>query len=326
MADEPPRRATTRRKSKFERAADGSMTLMEHFADLRSRLLIAVLVILVGTALGLVFSKHVIEFLAQPYCDIPTANVEDSEQVLCSFTLNSPVSHIALYLKVSLYMGLVATSPIWLYQLWAFIAPGLHRNERKYAYLFIAVAAPLFLGGAILAYFVVSHGIEFIMVLQEGTGFQIALNLEEYINFYLTVMVVFGIGFEFPLILLMLNVMGLVSAKRMQGWWRIVVLVSFVFTAIFTPTPDPFGMTALAICMLFLYGIALVVAHLNDKRKGVTDADQWDDDEAGDIGVSDDLTATADVGASRLDDEDYPSEPERRNRLGRRVDGYDDIT
>jgi sec-independent protein translocase protein TatC len=326
MADEPPRRAKTRRKSKFERAADGSMTLMEHFADLRSRLLIAVLVILVGTALGLVFSKHVIEFLAQPYCDIPTANVEDSEQVLCSFTLNSPVSHIALYLKVSLYMGLVATSPIWLYQLWAFIAPGLHRNERKYAYLFIAVAAPLFLGGAILAYFVVSHGIEFIMVLQEGTGFQIALNLEEYINFYLTVMVVFGIGFEFPLILLMLNVMGLVSAKRMQGWWRIVVLVSFVFTAIFTPTPDPFGMTALAICMLFLYGIALVVAHLNDKRKGVTDADQWDDDEAGDIGVADDLTATADIGASRLDDEDYPSEPERRNRLGRRVDGYDDIT
>lgn len=300
------------------------MTLMEHLADLRSRLLIAVLVILVGTALGLVFSKQVIEFLAQPYCSTPTANVEEGEEVLCSFTLNSPVSHIALYLKVSLYMGLVATAPVWLYQLWAFIAPGLHRNERKYAYLFIGVAAPLFLGGAILAYFVVSHGIQFIMVLQEGTGFQIALNLEEYINFYLTVMVVFGIGFEFPLILLMLNVMGLVSAKRMRGWWRIVVVVSFIFTAIFTPTPDPFGMTALAICMLFLYGIALIIAHLNDKRKGITEADQWDDEEASDISASDDMTATADVGASTLDDEDYPDE--RRNRLGRRVDGYDDIT
>jgi len=325
MADEPPRRG--RRKTKFQRAADGSMTLMEHLADLRSRLLIAVLVILVGTALGLIFSKQAIEFLAQPYCDTSGANVEDGEQVLCNFTLNSPISHIALYLKVSLYMGLVATSPVWLYQLWAFIAPGLHRNERKYAYLFIGVAAPLFLAGAMLAYFVVSHGIQFIMVLQEGTGFTIALNLEEYINFYLTVMVVFGVGFEFPLILLMLNVMGLVSAKRMSGWWRIVVVVSFIFTAIFTPTPDPFGMTALAACMLVLYGVALIIAHLNDRRRGVTESDQWDDEEASDITASDDeVDVASSIGASNLDDEDYPSEPERRNRFGRRVDGYDDIT
>jgi sec-independent protein translocase protein TatC len=325
MADEPPRRAG-RRKTKFQRAADGSMTLMEHLADLRTRLLIAVLVILVGTALGLAFSKQVIEFLAQPYCNTSGANVEEGEQVLCSFTLNSPISHIGLYLKVSLYMGLVATSPVWLYQLWAFIAPGLHRSERKYAYLFIGIAAPLFMGGALLAYFVVSHGIEFIMVLQEGTGFAIALNLEAYINFYLTVMVVFGIGFEFPLILLMLNVMGLVTAKRMRGWWRIVVVVSFIFTAVFTPTPDPFGMTALAICMLILYGIALIIAHLNDKRKGITDEDQWDDEEASDIGTADDVEVSSSVGASGLDDDDHPGENERRNRLGRRVDGYDDIT
>ena len=325
MADEPPRRAG-RRKTKFQRAADGSMTLMEHLADLRTRLLIAVLVILVGTALGLIFSKQVIEFLAQPYCNTSGAKVEEGEEVLCNFTLNSPISHIGLYLKVSLYMGLVATSPVWLYQLWAFIAPGLHRSERKYAYLFIGVAAPLFMGGALLAYFVVSHGIEFIMVLQEGTGFTIALNLEAYINFYLTVMVVFGIGFEFPLILLMLNVMGLVTAKRMRGWWRIVVVVSFIFTAVFTPTPDPFGMTALAICMLILYGIALIVAHLNDKRKGITDEDQWDDEEASDIGVSDDVEVSSSVAASGLDDEDHHGENERRNRLGRRVDGYDDIT
>ncbi|MFB9662368.1 twin-arginine translocase subunit TatC [Glycomyces mayteni] len=325
MTDDPPRRRG-KRQTKFQRAADGSMTLMEHLMDLRSRLMIAVLVILVGTALGLIFSKHAIEFLAQPYCNTSGANVESGEEVLCNFTLNSPVSHIALYLKVSLYMGLVATSPIWLYQLWAFIAPGLHRNERRYAYTFIGVAAPLFLGGALLAYFVVSHGIQFIMVLQEGTGFTIALNLEEYINFYLTVMVVFGVGFEFPLILLMLNVMGLVSAKRMRGWWRIVVVVSFIFTAIFTPTPDPFGMTALAICMLFLYGIALFVAHLNDKRKGVTDDEELDDDEAGDIGSSDGVDAATSIRAGGLDDEDYPADNERRNRFGRRVDGYDDIT
>jgi len=124
----------------------------------------------------------------------------------------------------------------------------------------------------------------------------------------------------------MLNVMGLVSAKRMRGWWRIVVVVSFIFTAIFTPTPDPFGMTALAICMLFLYGIALFVATLNDKRKGVTETDEWDDEEASDIGSSSDVDAATSIRAGGLDDEDYPAENDRRNRLGRRVDGYDDIT
>jgi sec-independent protein translocase protein TatC len=326
MADEPSRSAgKTRKPSKFQRAADGSMTLMEHLADLRSRLLIAVIVILVGTALGMAFAKDVIGVLTVPYCESQHAVQETTDTMVgCNFNLQSPISHIGLYLKISLYMGLVGTAPIWLYQLWAFIAPGLHRNERKYAYLFIGIAAPLFLSGAILAYFIVAHGMQFIMILMDGTDMNISLDLEAYINFYIAVMMVFGIGFEFPLIMLMLNVMGLVTAKRMRGWWRIVVLVSFTFTAIFTPTPDPFGMTALAVCMLFLYGIALIIATLNDKRKGITDEDQWDDEEASDIGVSDDMNATADVGASNLDDEDYPDE--RRNRLGRRVDGYDDIT
>ena len=317
-----PRRER-KRGSKFQRAADGSMTLMEHLQDLRTRLLIAVLVILVGTAVAMAFSRDIIDFLADPYCNSAYVDAEaaDDGSATCSFALNSPVSHIGLYLKVSLYMSLVATAPVWLYQLWAFIAPGLHRNERRYAYMFIGIAAPLFLGGAVLAYFVVSHGLEFIMLLQ-GEGLAIILNLEDYINFYIAVMMVFGIGFEFPLIMLMRNVMGLVRAKRMRGWWRIVVFISFLFTAIFTPTPDPFGMTALALCMLLLYGVALIIATLNDKRRGYDKEDEWSDEEAGDIGQADEVGPASAI-------EEYADEddrPERRNRLGRRVDGYDDIT
>ncbi|WP_026931691.1 twin-arginine translocase subunit TatC [Glycomyces tenuis] len=318
MAVKPRREG--KRKTKFQRAADGSMTLMEHLQDLRTRLLIAVLVILAGTAIAMVFSRDIIHVLQEPYCEAVIVETDDGAN--CGFTLESPISHIGLYLKVSLYMALIGTSPIWLYQLWAFIAPGLHRNERRYAYLFIGIAAPLFLAGAVLAYFVVSHGMQFIMILQEE-GISIALNLESYINFYISVMLVFGIGFEFPLILLMLNVMGLVRAKRMRGWWRIVVFVSFLFTAIFTPTPDPFGMTALAACMLLLYGVALVIAHMNDKRRGYLDEDEWSDDEAGDIGEASDVGAATAVGVDDVDDD---SQPERRNRLGRRVDGFDDIT
>ncbi|HLU29654.1 MAG TPA: twin-arginine translocase subunit TatC [Glycomyces sp.] len=321
MAVKPRREG--KRKTKFQRAADGSMTLMEHLQDLRNRLLIAVLVILVGTAVAMVFSEDVIHFLSDPYCGSTLASSESDEGATCDFALDSPISHIGLYLKVSLYMALVGTAPVWLYQLWAFIAPGLHRNERRYAYLFIGIAAPLFLAGAVLAYFVVSHGIQFIMLLQ-SEDFVIILNLESYINFYIAVMMVFGIGFEFPLIMLMLNVVGLVTAKRMLGWWRIVVLLSFIFTAVFTPTPDPFGMTALAICMLILYLAACGIAYLNDKRRGITAEDELDDDEAGDIGEATDVEAATPVGAEDIDD--HGPATERRNRLGRRVDGFDDVT
>src|SRR5690606_1722237 len=163
----------------------------------------------------------------------------------------------------------------------------------------------------------------FIMLLQ-SEDFVIILNLESYINFYIAVMMVFGIGFEFPLIMLMLNVVGLVTAKRMLGWWRIVVLLSFIFTAVFTPTPDPFGMTALAICMLILYLAACGIAYLNDKRRGITAEDELDDDEAGDIGEATDVEAATPVGAEDIDD--HGPATERRNRLGRRVDGFDDVT
>ena len=319
MALKPRREG--KRKSKFQRASDGSMTLMEHLMDLRNRLMVAVIVILVGTALGMVFAERTIQFLADPYCN-SLASANETGDGTCQAVLNSPVSHITLYLKISLYMSLVGTAPIWLYQLWAFIAPGLHRHERRYAYIFIAIAAPLFLGGAVLAYFVVAHGIEFIMLLA-SSDFVILLNLEDYINFYLSVMIVFGVGFEFPLIMLMLNVIGLVSAKRMLGWWRIVVLVSFVFTAIFTPTPDPIGMTVLAIAMLILYLTACGLAFLNDKRRGAAADAELSDDEAGDIDEAEDIEAASDIGAEDLDEED---EPVRRNRLGRRVDGFDDIT
>lgn len=297
------------------------MTLMEHIQDLRSRLLVAVLVILVGTAVAFYFAETVINFLADPYCSSLASADESGDGAKCEAVLNSPISHITLSLKISLYMALVATAPVWLYQLWAFIAPGLHRSERRYAYLFIGIAAPLFLAGAVLAYFVVSHGMEFIMLLA-SQDFVILLNLEDYLNFFLSVMMVFGIGFEFPLIMLMLNVIGLVNAKQMLGWWRIVVLISFIFTAVFTPTPDPFGMTALAICMLILYLGACGIAYLNDKRRGVTYDENLDDDEAGDIGDAADVGAASAVETDLVDDED----PVRRNRLGRRVDGFDDIT
>jgi sec-independent protein translocase protein TatC len=147
------------------------------------------------------------------------------------------------------------------------VAPGLHRHERKWAYVFVSIAAPLFAGGAVLAYFVVKHSLAFIMeagIIGESTQ----LEVTSYVGFVTNMILLFGVAFEFPLILLMLNFTGVVSARKLLSWWRIVVFLSFAFAAIATPDPGPFGMTLLAACMSLLYFAAVGVAFLNDRRKG----------------------------------------------------------
>jgi sec-independent protein translocase protein TatC len=252
-----------RKETQFQRAADGSMTLMEHLAELRNRLFKASLGIVGGLIVGLFFARPVQNFINEPYC---TFKFEQTGDAICQFNSTSPVDPFMLQLKIGLYIGLIIAGPIWLYQLWAFIAPGLHRHERRYTYLFTAIAVPLFAAGAVLAFFVVTKSMVFFLGLSDD--YQINVDLTGYFEFVTGVMLLFGFGFEFPLVLLMLNFVGLVSGRRMLKWWRVVTFLTFLFAAIVTPTPDPFGMTALALAMVLLYFTAVGVALLNDKRKG----------------------------------------------------------
>ncbi|SCG73786.1 twin-arginine translocase subunit TatC [Micromonospora inositola] len=251
--------------STFERAADGSMTLMEHVRELRNRLFRASLAIVVGFGFGLWLSGPVLHLLQKPYCDLPKSRLPDGT---CNFVQLGPADLFLLQMKVALWVGLIVAAPIWLYQLWAFIAPGLHRHERRYAYFFTALAAPLFAGGAVLAYFVTSKGLEFLLNVSGGGDIHTTLDITRYISFVTNLILLFGVAFEFPLIVLMLNFVGLASAKRLFGWWRVAIFVFFAFSAVVTPTPDPFGMTALAICLSALYFGAVAVAFFNDKRRG----------------------------------------------------------
>ncbi|TYC02985.1 twin-arginine translocase subunit TatC, partial [Micromonospora sp. WP24] len=172
-----------------------------------------------------------------------------------------------LKLKLALWIGLIIGAPVWLFQLWAFIAPGLHRHERKWAYVFVAIAAPLFAAGAVLAYLVVDKGLAFL--LEAGvTGTDTQLEVTRYISFVTNMILLFGVAFEFPLILLMLNFTGVASARRLLSWWRVVIFVSFAFAAVATPDPGPFGMTLLAASLSLLYFVAVGVAFINDKRRG----------------------------------------------------------
>src|SRR5690349_8010450 len=254
--------------SRFEQAADGSMTLLDHVRELRNRLFIASLGLVAGLIVGFILSSWVYDLLKEPYCELPSSYVvrPDGSRA-CSFIFLGVADQIILKLKIALWVGIIVGAPVWLYQLWAFIAPGLHRHERKWAYVFVAIAAPLFVTGAVLAYLVVGHSLAFIMnagILGEPTK----LEISSYTGFVTSMLLLFGAAFEFPLVLLMLNFTGVVSARRLLSWWRVVTFLSFAFAAIATPDPGPFGMTLLAACMSALYFVAVGVAVINDRRKG----------------------------------------------------------
>ena len=255
--------------SKFQQAADGSMTLMEHVRELRNRLFWASLGIVGGLIIGFIVSKWTFDLLSQPYCSLPTSWEFNprTNQSECKFITLGVADQLLIRLKIALWVGLVLGAPVWLYNLWAFIAPGLHKHERKWAYVFVAIAAPLFIGGAVLAFFVVRHSLAFIM--EAGViGGTTQLEVTAYVSFVTSMILLFGAAFEFPLILLMLNFTGVASARRLLSWWRVVIFLSFGFAAVATPDPGPFGMTLLASCLSLLYFIAVGVAFLNDRRKG----------------------------------------------------------
>lgn len=240
---------------------------MDHLRELRSRLFKACLGILGGLVVCIFFADQILDFLNAPYCGYLAAHGKDVSR--CQFNAVSPIDIFLLNLRVALYAGLIISAPVWLYQLWAFIAPGLHQHERRYTYYFVGAATPLFIAGAMLAYLVVDKGMAFLMGL--ASAYDITLDIGGYFKFVTNMMLLFGFGFEFPLAVVALNLVGVVSAKRLLGWWRLAVFLCFAFAAVVTPTPDPFGMTALAIPMSLLYMGAVGVAFLNDRRRARRD-------------------------------------------------------
>jgi sec-independent protein translocase protein TatC len=245
------------------------MPLMEHIRELRTRLIRSALAIIVAAIIGFIFYRNIVHVLESPICNIkgihgvgqPTPDCRNGVLVLIG-----PSAGITLAFKIALFSGLVLSAPVWLYQLWAFLAPGLYKNEKKYSLTFVGAAVPLFAAGAALCY------VFFPTILRVLMGFVPAgvaaqLPLDQTLVFFLRMMVVFGASFVLPLILVLFNVIGILSGDRMRKHWRIVVLVIFVFAAIAVPTGDPIGMSVLAIPIVVLYFGAIGLALLNDKRR-----------------------------------------------------------
>jgi sec-independent protein translocase protein TatC len=244
---------------------EARMPLIEHLLELRNRLAWSALAILVGTIVMWFFFNPVWGFLKQPYCNLPQTH-RFSPNHECALFVTGIFEGFYIRLKVSLILGVVVSSPFWLYQLWAFLMPALRRNERKWTLAFIGCAVPLFGAGGLLAYITLSKGLAFFLGVNAHDVFAI-ITVSSYLGFAIMMLFVFGISFEFPLIVVLLNFMGVLTYRRLRSWWRPMVLGIFVFAAVITPSQDPFTMSALAVPMSVLYWVAVGVAYIHDRRK-----------------------------------------------------------
>ncbi|HZC26731.1 MAG TPA: twin-arginine translocase subunit TatC [Actinopolymorphaceae bacterium] len=245
------------------------MTLIEHLRELRSRLLKAVGAIVIGAVVAWFFYDKLFGLLADPLrAAIHAANEgrKANEQIRANLTFNDVAGPLMMQLKVSFIAGLVATSPVWLYQIWAFIVPGLHRNERKWSMAFIGTAAPLFIGGVVVGYFAMPKGLS---VLFNFTPISV-LNLptvDHYLSFILRLLLVFGLAFEIPIFVILLNIVGVLSVARLSKVRAWVVFGIFVFAAVATPSTDPITMLLLAVPMTVLYLLSELIARYVERRR-----------------------------------------------------------
>jgi sec-independent protein translocase protein TatC len=252
-----------RRRS--SRDPEATMTLVEHLEELRRRLFIAVGAVTVGSVVGWFLYGPVLHLLQKPYCDTLTNMPKQSRPPTgCRFAFTGPLDPTLIKLKVVVFIGLFIALPIVLWQLWAFVTPGLRKSERKWAVPFVLSSVLLFALGAAIAYLMLPKGLGFLLGFA-GQGFVPLMTGDRFLGFVMLLAVAFGISFEFPIILIFLCGVGVISSDKLRQWRRGAIVFIAVFAAIITPSADPYTMLAMMIPMVLFYEAAIVVARVMSK-------------------------------------------------------------
>lgn len=268
-----------KRRGRFAASPDGQMTLTEHLRELRARLFISICAVVVGFVVAWAFYQQIYDQLRHPL-QVAVDHLNEKRQSDVRLVINNVAGGFMLQTKVSLVSGVVLASPVWLFELWAFIVPGLHRTEKKWTLLFVAIAGPLFASGVVLGYTVMPKGLQVLLGFTPE-GVSNLIDSEHYLSFMLRILLVFGISFEIPLFVILLNLAGVIRAEHLKRWRAWIIFATFVFAAVATPSTDPITMLLLAVPMVALFLISEGIAVLVDRRRaaaGDSDyADQKDD-------------------------------------------------
>jgi sec-independent protein translocase protein TatC len=253
---------------------EGRMPLFDHLRELRNRVVKICVAVLVGGVLGWVFYDRIWSFLQEPYCQAVGGcklNVPGHSLIYIGVT-----DGFYLHLKVGIIAGVILTSPIWLYQIWAFIGPGLYSREKRWTYTFLGAAVPLFALGCFFAYLAMSRGLKFFLSMSGG-GLTPYFTADSYLGYWVAMILGFALCFEVPLFLVMLNQVRIITHERFRKWRRIILFLIFVFAGIASPSPDPITMLLLGGTVALLVEVAEVIIYFNDKRYLRTHPDLYAD-------------------------------------------------
>lgn len=260
---------------------ESRMTLVEHLTELRSRLVKSVLALSIATIAAFVFFEPILEFLQRPFCDLPANLRFPPDGGDCQLYVTGILDQFVIRMRVAIMAGALASSPVWLWQLWQFVTPGLHQRERRWAVPFVASSIVLFAAGGVFAYYTLDNGLQFLLGVG-GEGITSILTVDKYLGFVSLMLLAFGVSFEFPLLMIFLNIVGVTPTAKLRRWRRGMYFGLCVFAAVITPSQDPMTFLLMWVPLVLSYEFVIVFGRIRDRMRRGRDTestDQWSDDE-----------------------------------------------
>jgi sec-independent protein translocase protein TatC len=281
--------------SQRQQNPEGRMPLMDHLRELRNRVVKMALGLVAGMIVGFIFFTPVWHFIERPLCSAVIRGQTGCNNLgVNQLVLDGPLDSFYLRVKVAVIAGVILSSPVWLYQIWAFVSPGLYSREKRWSYIFLGTAVPLFLIGVTLAYWSLGRSMHYLLGLTPEHVANL-IQVDQYMSFVMTMMLAFGIAFLLPLFIVMLNMAGILTHERFRKWRRVMIFSVFLIAGMANPSPDPITMLILGGACAALVEVAEFIVWSNDRRRARLHPDPY-------AGLADDELAPIDLGDTETHD------------------------